>query len=135
VQVDIDRIDDVADVDVVRYVADTGQAGNGCFGGSALRAVGYGPGQGDVAVLCRRLHVVRHGDVLRERVVRRGGQLHVIAVVAFRKHHLQVVMHADHRGDPPRGGRRLQVLRIARHRASECHISPDVHDWDIRGVD
>ena len=102
---------------------------------AALRAVGHDAGQGDVAVLGDRLHVVRHGDVRGERVVRRGGQLHVIAVAAFRQRHLQVVVHAGHPGDPPRGGRRLQVLREARHRAGEVYVSADVHDSDIRGVD
>src|ERR1017187_4344547 len=96
VQVDVDRIDGVADLDVVDDVADTGHADYGRLGGSALRAVGHGPGQGDVAVLGGRLHAVRHGDVLGEGVVRRGGQLHVIAVVAFWQHHLQLVVHAGY---------------------------------------
>ena len=56
VQVDVDRIDAVADLDVVEDVADAGQAGDSRFGGSALREVGHGPGQGDVAVDCGRLH-------------------------------------------------------------------------------
>jgi hypothetical protein len=46
-----------------------------------------------------------------------------------------VVVHADYPSHPPRGGRRLQVLRIARHRASERHVSLEIHDFDIRGVD
>jgi hypothetical protein len=135
VQVDIHRIDDVEDVDIVEDVADTGHPGHGRLGGSASRAVGHGPGQGDVAVLCDRLHAVRHGDVRGERVVRRGGQLHVIAVVAFRQHHLQVVVHVAHPGDSPRGGGRLQVLGVAGHGAGERDIAGDVPDCDVRGVD
>jgi hypothetical protein len=49
-QVDVHRVDAVADFDVVPDVADTGQAGNRRLGGGALRAVGHGAGQGDVAV-------------------------------------------------------------------------------------
>ena len=135
VQVDLDRVEGVADLDVVADVADPGQAGHGRRGGSALRAVGHGPGQGDVAVLRGRLHAVRHGDVGRERVVGRRGQLDVVTVVAFRQRHLQVVVHPGHPGDPPRGGGRLQVLGVARHGAGEGHVSGDVPDGDIRGVD
>jgi hypothetical protein len=75
VQVDADWIGSVGDIDVVPDVADTDQTGNGRLGGSALRAVGHGPGQGDVAILCGCFHAVRHGDVLGKRVVGRGGQL------------------------------------------------------------
>src|SRR5262249_5054761 len=135
VQVDLDRVDDVADIDIVPDVADTDQPGYGRLGGSALGAVGHRPGQGEIAVRCGRLHTVRHGDVCRERVVRRGGQLRVIAEVAVRQRHLQVVVHGGHPGDPAGGGRRLQVLRVARHRAGEVYISADVHDRDICGVD
>ena len=38
-------------------------------------------------------------------------------------------------GHPPRGGRRRQVLRVARHGAGEPHIPADVPDRDVRGVD
>src|SRR6185437_8970015 len=129
VQVDLDRVEGVADPDIVADATDPGQAGHGHFGGRQFRAVGYGSGQDDVAVLRGRLHAVRHGDVRRERVVRRGGQLDVVTVVAFREHHHQVVVHAGHPGDPPRGGRCPQVLGVARH------VAGDVPDGDVRGVD
>src|SRR5215470_12428125 len=38
VQGDVDRIGDVGDINVVADIADTDQAGNGPFGGGALRA-------------------------------------------------------------------------------------------------
>jgi len=135
VQVDLDRVEGVADLDIVADVTDPGQAGHGRFGGRQLRAVGRGPGQDDVAVLRDRLHAVRHGDVGRERVVRRGGQLDVVTVVTFREHHHQVVVHAGHPGDPPRGRRCPQVLGVARHGAGKGHVAGDVPDGDVRGVD
>src|SRR5271165_382418 len=135
VQVDIDRVGVVTDVDVVRDVADTGQPRHGGFGGGALRAVGHGARQSEVAVVCGRLHALRHGDVPLECYVRCGGQHRVIAEVARRQHYLQMVVHPGHPGDPPRGGGRLQVPRVALHRAVECYLAVDVPDGDVLRVD
>src|SRR6185312_16860419 len=83
-QSDVGRVGVVADLDVVPDVADAGQPGDGQLGRGPLRAVFDGAGQLHVALVRGRLHPVRHGDVRRERVVRRRGQHRVIAVVARR---------------------------------------------------
>src|SRR5262249_34897315 len=128
-------VDAVADIDVVPDVADPDQPGHGRFGGGALGAVGRRPGQCDVAVLGGPLHAVGPGDVRHGPVIRPGGQQRVTAEVAVRRTPPQVVVHGGYPGDPTRGGRRLQVLRVARHRAVECYISADAYDGDTRWVD
>jgi len=72
--------------------------------------------------------------VQRQRIVRRGGEHRVIAVVDVRQQHLQMIVHIGHAGDPLRRGRRLQILRIARHGAVERHLPGDVLHGDVRRV-
>jgi hypothetical protein len=92
-------------------------------------------GEGEVAVARGRLDAVGHGDVQRERVVRRRGQQGVVPVVLGREHDLEVVLHLLHAGDAPRGRGCLQVLGVAGHGAVERHVPVDVLHRDIRVVD
>jgi len=53
------------------------------------------------------------------------------ALFAVRQQHLQVIVHVGHAGDALRRGGRLQVLRIVRHGAIECHLPGDVLHGDV----
>jgi hypothetical protein len=121
-----------SDLDLVPDVADAGKPGNRLFGRLALPAELDQAGQDQVAVTRGGVHAFRDGDVQRQRIVRRGGQPRVVAVVGVRQHNLQVVVHALHAGDPPRGGGGLQILWEARHSAVERYISVHVHDMNVR---
>src|SRR5579862_6521160 len=101
---DVDRVGVVADVNVVLDVADAGQPGDGPFGRLALPAVLHRAGQRQVAITRGRLDALRYRDVQRQRVVRRGGQYRVVAVVLVRQHDLQVIVHVPDAGHAPSGG-------------------------------
>src|SRR5580692_1855952 len=131
---DVDRIGVAGDLDVVLDVADAGQPGDRQFGRLALPAELDQAGQGQLAIPRGGLHAVRVGDVQRQRVVGRGGQPCVVAVVAVRQRDGQVVEYVLHAGDALRGGGGLQVLRVARYGAVQRHLAVHVPDGDVRRV-
>src|SRR2546430_1959547 len=131
----VDRVGVVTDVDVVLDAADAGQPGDRPFGRLTLPAVLHRAGQRQVAVTCGRLDAVRHRDVQRQRVVRRGGQYRVVAVVLVGQDDLQVIVDARDAGHALSGGGGLHVLRIARDGAVESRVPVDVHDMNVRVVD
>ncbi len=132
---DVGRVGIGADLDFVPDVADTSQPGDRQFGSGALPTVLHGASQRQVAVAGGRLNPVRHGDIQRQRVLRRSGQHRVVTVVARWQHDFQVVVHVLHAGDAPPGGGGLQVLRVARHGAVERHLPVHVPDGDVCRVD
>jgi hypothetical protein len=72
--VHVDGVGVVADLDAVPDVADPGQPGDRQLGSGALGTVLHGAGQRQVAIPGSGLDTVRHRDIQRQRVVRRGGQ-------------------------------------------------------------
>src|SRR4051794_35523024 len=115
VRQDVDGFGRVADLDLLADAADADEARDGVLGFGPLRTDADLAGQGEDAVTGRRLNTRRHGDGLREGVVRRRRQHRVVAVVVVGQNDLKTVVQAPHPGDAPRGGTRRQILPIVRH--------------------
>lgn len=99
---DVGRIGVVEQRGLVVDVADPGQPGHSGFAAARWRPWSTMPVSVRFAILSGRLDSIRNRDVRGQRVVRRSGQQRIVAVVPWRQHHLEVVIHVDHAGHRPR---------------------------------